>query len=345
MYRQYFLLAEHGIAGRNLALPDNFSIESPLEKKMLDNLLFCLNATVPVFLLMVLGYFFKYTKIFDEELTKGLNKFVFKIALPLLVYEELSTSDVEEIWDTRFVIFCFVATVSSIIIAFLFAMLIKEKDIRPEVIQGSYRSSAALLGVGIATNLYGSAGLTPLMIIGAVPLYNVLAVIVLTVGKTDGKLTPALIKKTLLGVVTNPIIIGIVLGLLRALLPLPILLPKTMDYLSGLATPLGLMALGASFDLKAAIDEIWPTALATFLKLVGLGLLIIPVAIHLGFTQEKLIAILIMTSSPTTVSSFVMAKSMGYNGTVSAGIVMLTTILSAFTLTIWLYVLRCMGLI
>ena len=312
---------------------------------MLANLLFCLNATVPIFLLMVLGYVFKKINIFNDGLTKGLNNFVFKVALPVLVYKELATSDVEELWDAKFVLFCFLATVLSIIIAYTLSFLFKEKEIRPEFVQGTYRSSAALLGVGIATNLYGNAGMTPLMIIGAVPLYNVFAVIVLTLGQGEGKLTGALMRKTLWGVITNPIIIGVMLGIVRAFIPVPILLPKTLDYVSNLATPLGLMALGASFQFKEAITKIWPTGLATFLKLIGLGMVIIPIAVSMGYTHDKLVAVLIMTSSPTTVSTFVMAKSMGYNGTVSAGIVMLTTILSAFTLTVWLYILRTYGLI
>ena len=312
---------------------------------MLANLLFCLNATVPIFLLMVLGYVFKKINIFNDGLTKGLNNFVFKVALPVLVYKELATSDVEELWDAKFVLFCFLATVLSIIIAYTLSFLFKEKEIRPEFVQGTYRSSAALLGVGIATNLYGNAGMTPLMIIGAVPLYNVFAVIVLTLGQGEGKITGALMRKTLWGVITNPIIIGVMLGIVRAFIPVPILLPKTLDYVSNLATPLGLMALGASFQFKEAITTIWPTGLATFLKLIGLGMIIIPIAVSMGYTHERLVAVLIMTSSPTTVSTFVMAKSMGYNGTVSAGIVMLTTILSAFTLTVWLYILRTCGLI
>lgn len=312
---------------------------------MLANLLFCLNATVPIFLLMVLGYVFKKINIFNDGFTKGLNNFVFKVALPVLVYKELATSDVEELWDAKFVLFCFLATVLSIIIAYTLSFLFKEKEIRPEFVQGTYRSSAALLGVGIATNLYGNAGMTPLMIIGAVPLYNVFAVIVLTLGQGEGKLTGALMRKTLWGVITNPIIIGVMLGIVRAFIPVPILLPKTLNYVSCLATPLGLMALGASFHFKEAITKLWPTGLATFLKLIGLGMIIIPIAVSMGYTHDRLIALLIMTSSPTTVSTFVMAKSMGYNGTVSAGIVMLTTILSAFTLTVWLYILRTYGLI
>lgn len=314
---------------------------------MLDNLVFCLNATVPIFLLMVLGYFFKRIELFTESMTKGLNKFVFKVALPVLVFKELAGSDFHSVWDGRFLLFCFLATLASIVISYIIARLcFKDKSVFAEFIQGSYRSSAALLGVGIVENLYGSAGMVPLMIIGAVPLYNVAAVIILTVSAEEhGKIDGSLIKRTVKGVLSNPIIVGIAIGLVWSLAKLPILFPKTIGYVSNLATPLGLMALGASFELRAAIKKVGPTVIATALKLIGFCAIWIPVAIAMGYTHDKLIAVLIMTGSPTTVSCFVMAKSMGHEGTVSAGIVMLTTLLSAFTLTLWLYILRINGLI
>lgn len=312
---------------------------------MLENLLFCLNATVPIFMLMLLGYFFKVKKIFTPELTKGINGFVFKVALPVLVYKELATADVGELWDGGFVLFCFLATLGSIAIGYLLSLLFKDRKLRPEFIQGSFRSSAALLGAGIAINLYGNAGMIPIMIIGAVPLYNIAAVVMLTVGQGEGKITKELIKKTLWGVIKNPIIIGIILGMIRSMIPIGILLPKTLSYVSGLATPLGLMALGASFEFEKMRSKITPTVFATFFKLIGHTLIWGMIAISLGYTHDKLIAVLIMTGSPTTVSSFVMAKQMGYDGTVSAGIVMLTTVLSAFTLTLWLYILKSNALI
>ena len=313
---------------------------------MLSNLIFCLNATIPIFLLMVLGYIFKKIHIFDDALTSGMNSFVFKVALPILVYKELASQDFKDIWDAGFILYCFFATLISIIIAYIIATFFTDKTIRSEFVQGSYRSSAALLGVGIAINLYGNAGMVPLMIIGAVPLYNIVAVIVLTVDASgESTLTPSLIKKTLIGVITNPIIIGIILGLLRSFVPHDLLLPKTVNFLSGLATPLGLLALGASFEFSDALKKLAPTLVATFLKLIGFCAMWIPLAVQLGYRDSKLIAILIMAGSPTTVSSFVMAKNMGHDGTVSAGIVMLTTLLSAFTLTLWLYILKTLGYI
>ena len=85
----------------------------------MENLLFCLNATVPVFMLMVLGFFFRKINLFDDPFVNKANKFVFTIALPVLVFQDLATTDFISSWDTRFVLFCFVITVVSIFIAFL----------------------------------------------------------------------------------------------------------------------------------------------------------------------------------------------------------------------------------
>ena len=88
-----------------------------------------------------------------------------------------------------------------------------------------------------------------------------------------------------------------------------------------------------------------PTIVAVFMKLVGFCAVFLPVAAVLGFRNEELIAILVMLGSATTVSSFVMARNMGHEGTLSSGVIMMTTLLSAFTLTMWLDVLRSFGLV
>ncbi len=313
----------------------------------MENLVFCLNATVPVFLLMVLGLLFLRLGMFDENFTKRMNAFVFKVALPVLVFQDLSTQDFRAVWDGKYVLFCFAATLISILLSMAVSFLFN-RDIRGEFAQASYRSSAALLGIGFIQNIYGSSGMAPLMIIGTVPLYNIMAVVILSFLKPDrGHLDGRLIAGTLKGIVTNPIIIGIVLGLLWSLLgiPQPVIMSKTVKYIANLASPLGLMALGASFDYRKAFSRIRPALVAAAFKLVVFCAMFLPAAVWLGFTHDKLVAVLVMLGSPTTVSCFVMAKSMGHEGTLSASIVMITTFLSAFTLTGWLYLLRSFGLV
>ena len=301
----------------------------------MENLIFSLNATVPIFLMMVLGMIFRKIGWMDIEFAEEMNKFVFLVPLPVLLFSDLATVDFEEVWNIRFVIFCFIVTFISIAIVAGISFLWKDKTIQGEFIQSSYRSSAALLGIAFIQNIYGNAGMAPLMIIGSVPLYNVMAV--------DREVW----KKTLKGIMTNPIIIGIVAGLIWSALriPMPLILNKAVSSIGAVATPMGLMAMGAAFDFKKAMGKVKPAVTAAFIKLIGFVAIFLPLAAYLGFRREELIAILVMLGSATTVSSFVMAKNMGHEGVLSSSVVMLTTLFSAFTLTGWLYLLKSLSLI
>jgi hypothetical protein len=313
---------------------------------MMENLIFSLNATLPVFLTMMSGWLFKKLGLLDVAFVSRLNQFVFKVALPLLLFEELSEVDFFEVWDTRFVLFCFLGTLLCIGFVTALSYLWKKPSIQGEFIQAAYRSSAAILGIAFIQNIYGNAAMAPLMIFATVPLYNMMAVVVLSVMKPVREpLSRSLVRKTLKGIVTNPIILGIAAGMVWSLLGLhmPTIASKTISNLATLATPLGLMAMGGAFEWKQVRTNLAPTLVAAFIKLVLFAAVLLPVAIALGFTDEKLVAILVMLGSATTVSSFVMAKNMGHEGTLTSNVVMLTTLFSAFTLTFWLYLLKTIG--
>ena len=314
----------------------------------MENLIFCLNATIPIFLTLMLGLFFRKIGLFDDTFVSRLNKFVFNAALPALLFLDIAKSDFYSVWNTKFVLFCFFVTLISIGISTGLSYLLKPRNIQGEFIQASYRSSAAILGIAIIQNLYGNAGMAPLMIIGSVPLYNIMAVVVLSVFKPgNNSFDKALVKKTLKGIATNPIIIGIVAGFVWSALklPMPSILHKTVSSIGATATPMGLMSMGATFEMKKATSKMKPTLVAVFMKLVGFCAIFLPMAALLGFRNEELIAILVMLGSATTVSCFVMARNMGHEGTLSSGVIMMTTLLSAFTLTMWLDVLRSFGLV
>lgn len=314
----------------------------------MENLIFSLNATVPIFLLMMLGLFFRKIGWIDEAFASKMNKFVFLVPLPALLFEDLATVDFAEVWDMKFVLFCFCATLVSIAAAAAVSFLWKDRTIQGEFIQASYRSSAALLGIAFIQNIYGNAGMAPLMIIGSVPLYNVMAVVVLSFFQPERKkLDRQVWINTLKGIVTNPIILGIIAGLLWSALrlPMPPILEKTVSNIGAVATPMGLMAMGAAFDIRKAFGKAGPAVAASVMKLVVFAAVFLPLAVWLGFRREQLVAILIMLGSATTVSCYVMARNMGHEGVLTSSTVMLTTICSAFTVTGWLYILRSLGLI
>lgn len=266
----------------------------------------------------------------------------------MLLFQDIAKIDIYEAWDPKMILFCFAITSLSIMISVLLSRFLHPSDIRGEFIQASYRSSAAILGIAIIQNLYGNAGMAPLMIIASVPLYNVMAVVVLSVFKPgQGKIDGTVLKRTLKGIVTNPIILGIAAGTLWSLLrlPFPKILDSTAGNLAKTATPLGLMAMGGSLHFGKAFSRLKASVACTFMKLVGYEALFLPLAIRCGFTKDKLVSIIIMLGSASTVTCFVMAKNMGHEGSFSSGVVLLTTLFSAFTLTLWLFICKGLGLI
>lgn len=315
----------------------------------MEQLFFSLNATVPVFLVMVIGYVLKQCRVVDEPFVKTLNKFNYKITLPVLLFTDIAESDFYGVWDAEYVLYCFLVTLVSIVVIWVIASLVyKNKGQLGEFIQAAYRSSAAVLGVAFIQNIYGSSGMAPLMIIGTVPLYNVAAVLVLSfTGPSAHGLDKASLKKSCRDILTNPILIGIALGMLSSVMRVdyPPIIDKTLGNLSVLATPLALLGLGAGFEGQKALKQLAPTATASCLKLLVWPALFLPLAVSMGFTQEKLVAILIMLGSPTTASCYIMAKNMHHEGTLTSSVVVATTFLSSVTLTLWLFILRSMNLI
>lgn len=316
---------------------------------MLDNLIFSLNATMPIFIVMVIGYVLKKIKFVDEKTTNALNKLVFRVFLPALLFMDLVKQDFVAIWDNSFVVFCAVSTLISIVISALLALTNKDRSDRGEMIQASYRSAAATLGIAFMTNIYDNTAMVALMIIGSVPIYNTVAVIVLSLtSPEEAKASPGeTAVKTLKNLVTNPIILSIIAGLLWSLLkiPRPVIFTKSVTYLGNVASPLALIALGASFEFSNVKEKLGPLLLVVFNKLFLFCIIFLPVAAAMGFRDEKMVAALIMLGSATTSSSFIMAKNMGHKGIISSSAVMISTLLASFSLTLWLFVLRSLGYI
>ena len=315
----------------------------------MENFIYSINVTMPIFLVMVIGYILKQIGMLNDNFVTVANKFNFKVTLPFMLFKDIAGVDIKAVFDIKYVLFCaIVSTICFWVVWGTAKLLVRDKTIRGAFVQSSFRGSAAVMGLAFIQNIYGNCGPAPLMIIGSVPLYNIMAVVVLSFLKPgQNGMDKALLKKTLIGIITNPIIIGIAAGLLWSALklPMPVILHKAVSSIGGVATPMGLMAMGATFDIKKAFGKIKPTVIAAFIKLVGFVAVFMPFAVVIGFRREKLIAILVMLGSATTVSSYVMAKNMGHEGVVSSSVVMLTTMCSAFTLTGWLFIMKCFGLV
>ena len=316
----------------------------------MENFIYSINVTMPIFLVMVIGYIFKQIGMLNDNFVTVANKFNFKVTLPFMLFKDIAGVDIKAVFDIKYVLFCaIVSTICFWVVWGTAKLLVRDKTIRGAFVQSSFRGSAAVMGLAFIQNIYGSSAMGPLMIVSAVPLYNIFSVIVLTFEANDstGIDKKAKIRQAGINICKNPIILSILAGLIVGLLEIQFLtlVNKTVSNVAQMATPLALITIGAGFEGRKALAKIAPTMAASMIKLVLQPLVFLPVAAWMGFSGEKMIAILIMLASPTTPSCYIMAKSMNNDEVLTASVIVTTTLMAAFTLTGWIFLLKTLGYI
>lgn len=316
----------------------------------MENFIYSINVTMPIFLVMVIGYILKQIGMLNDNFVTVANKFNFKVTLPFMLFKDIAGVDIKAVFDIKYVLFCaIVSTICFWVVWGTAKLLVRDKTIRGAFVQSSFRGSAAVMGLAFIQNIYGSSAMGPLMIVSAVPLYNIFSVIVLTFEANDstGIDKKAKIRQAGINICKNPIILSILAGLIVGLLEIqfPTLVNKTVSNVAQMATPLALITIGAGFEGRKALAKIAPTMAVSMIKLVLQPLVFLPVAAWMGFSGEKMIAILIMLASPTTPSCYIMAKSMNNDEVLTASVIVTTTLMAAFTLTGWIFLLKTLGYI
>ena len=314
---------------------------------MLESFIFSLNVTLPVFLVILAGKLLNKFGLFPDSYASITDKFVFKAALPLLLFKDISEMNFRQDFDVKFVLFCVVVSFVMFLAIWAFSkLLLKEKSMVGAFSQGAARGSAAILGIALATNVYGTSGFAPLMVLAAVPVFNVMSVIILTVS-ADGGEKKISFSAILKGIVTNPIILGILAGLPFSAfdITLPSFLSGAVGSIAGTATPMALLSIGASFKLSEARKKLSPSLVASIIKLFLLPLVFLPMAVLAGFRESALVAIFVMLGAPSTVTCYIMAKNMNNDYVLSSNIVMIATLMSCVSVTFWVFVMKMTALI
>lgn len=312
----------------------------------MDNLILSFNVVLPLFLCIALGYFLKRIKMYDDSTLNKINKLCFKVFLPIYLFNSVYNTDLSAVFDIRLILFAIIA----LLILYALLLLIiprmeKDDKKRGVIIQAIFRSNFALFGLPVASSLCGeeNIGPTSLLIGIIVPIYNVLAVITLEAFR-GGK--PS-IKKMIKGVITNPLIIAPLIGVIFYLLHIELqtAVSKTVTDLGRVATPLSLVALGGSFTFRKVKGYAKQLMIGISGKLAIAPLLMITVAILLGFRNETLTPLMIMFGAPTAVSSFPMAQQMDADGELAGQFVVFTSGLAIFTIFVWILALKSFSFI
>ena len=314
----------------------------------MESLVLALEVVFPLLLLMVVGYAMNFFKLCDESNFEVLNRLVFKIFLPVLLFYNVYKTNIQDAINPPLMLFCILAVVAVVAVMFVFIPLI-EKDNRKRgvMIQGIFRSNFVLFGLPVTISLLGEAnvGVTSVLIAVVVPLFNVLAVVCLEFfrgGKFDTKKLLHIFK----GIVTNPLIIASTLGVLCLVfnIKFPEFAMKGVSDISKIATPLALIVLGGTFKFKKISANLGRIILVTVFKLVVVPAAVIAIAASIGYRGAPIVTMLSMFASPTAVSSFTMAQQMDGDGELAGQIVVCTTVFSIITIFAFVVCLKSLNL-
>lgn len=312
---------------------------------MLSNFVVSLEAVLPMFIMLAVGMGVKRFRLLTETELRHLNKMIFVVFFPPMMFTNLYGTDIEEAVDWRLMIFG-IASVAVIYGVSMLAVLHMEKDPRSRgaMIQAIYRSNFVIMGIPIAVNMYGHGNLavTAMMVAVIVPIYNVLAVVTLEVFRGGTLDFAGILKKVL----TNPLILGAAAGLLSVLtgLKLPAVLEDVVGDMASVATPLALVILGASIDFKSIRKCGRNLVVCVAARLVIVPAIGLTAAALLGFRDIAFVTLIAMFAAPTAVSSFTMAQSMDSDGQLAGNCVIFSTAFACFTMFLWIFLFKNLGM-
>ena len=315
---------------------------------MIDNIIFTANIVAPVFLIVALGYLSKRLNIINENFVEVTSKFVFNVSLPVFIFLKIFNLDLSKALEFGQIAYIYSATIITyLIIWFASFPFIKDGRNRGVFIQGAYRSNYAIVGLAIVSNLLGNSALGKASIILAflLPLYNVLAVIALTIPlRKERKVN---LKSSLIEIILNPLILAVIFALPFSYfkIQLPELILSTGGFVSDLALPLALIGIGGSLNLENIKKASGLAFSASVIKIIIIPIVLTYGAYLLGFRGDDLGIMFVIFACPTAIVSFIMAEAMGANSKLAGNIVLISTIGSVITFAVGIILLKSLGFI
>lgn len=315
---------------------------------MLENIIFTTNIVLPVFLIILLGYFIKRVGVIKENFVDVISKFVFNVSLPAFIFMKISVLDLTAVLDMGQIIFIYVGTLLVYFIVWgLSSLFIKDGRDLSVFVQGAYRSNYAIVGLAIISNLFGDEGLGKASLILAflLPVYNVLAVIILTVPMR--KIRKLNLKGTVQEIILNPLIIAVIVALPFSYfkIELPSMLFTTGNFLADVALPLALIGIGGSLNIENIKRASTLAFNSSILKLIVVPAVLTYFAYLFGYRAMDLGIMFILFACPTAIVSFIMAQAMGCNGKLAGNIVLISTLGSVVTISFGIVLFKQLGLI
>lgn len=302
------------------------------------------NIVLPVFLVIGLGYVLRLRGFMGEEANAWLSRLVFYVAAPLLLFRSAALESFA--WGQSLRVLLVVGGVAVLVAAGAYLAARRLPPARRGVVaQGCHRSNTVFFGLPVVVSAFGDRVLGPLSILVAfmIVVENLLSVLVLTL--PHQKLSardPALWTRSAARVGANPLIVGCAAGILvsTAGVRLPAGIDRALALVGGIASPLGLLCVGAGLDFGKLRSEMRATAAAATVRLVVHPALTYLALRSVGVTGLELGMAVLLMACPTAVVSYIMAREMDGDAHLAGAIVIGTTVASLATLLGWLALLR-----
>lgn len=303
-----------------------------------------ISVTAPVFSMLFLGVALKRLGLIDAAFINTASALVFRGTLPTLLFLGIVQADLRTALQPALLLYFVLATLGCFLLAWGWAILRCPEADRGIYTQGAFRGNNGIIGLALATSMYGDYGLSVGAVLGGVVIlsYNTLSAIVLAIYSPEAKADVWSLTKNIL---SNPLIIGVLAAIPFAAwqISLPAWLLTSGEYFAQMSLPLALICIGGTLTLESLRESSGMAISSSLMKVLWLPLVATLGAWLWGFRDADLAILFLYFASPTAAASFVMAKAVGGNHQLAAAIIVLTTLATVLTTNLGLFVLQWAG--
>ncbi|TBU89503.1 AEC family transporter [Phytopseudomonas dryadis] len=303
-----------------------------------------ISITAPVFSMLFLGVLLRRIGWIDAAFINTASSLVFRGTMPTLLFLSIVQADLSAALQPALIGYFVVATLACFLIAWGWAIWRCPRVDRGIYTQGAFRGNNGIVGLALATSMYGDYGLSVGAVLGGVVIlcYNVLSAIVLAIYSPDMKSDPWTICKSIF---SNPLIIGVLAAIPFAyweVIP-PHWMMVSAEYFAQMTLPLALICIGGTLSLASLRESSGIAISSSLMKMVWLPLLSTAGAWLYGFRDADLAILFLYFASPTAAASFVMARAVNGNYQLAAAIIVITTLAAVVTTNVGLLLLQWAG--
>lgn len=313
---------------------------------MLENLLFSVNMSLPLFAVLGVGYLLTRNGLFTEDYVARTTKLVYYVFLPPKLFLDVATTDLSSAFTPKYLLVIAAGSVLQFVVAWLCGdLLCKDPAKQSAAAHACFRGNFVYLGVALLQNIFGrDVPETALVLAVLMPLYNIQGILLMSVKESRDGIH---LRAILLDILKNPIILALLAGLPFALLriELPYVVTKSLSYFQAATSTVALLVVGANIRPSAIRSDLPLLFRVSAVKLLVMPLIWGGMALLLGLTSTQTVVLTIVGAMPCAINVYVITDRMGGDGKLACGAVVVTHLLSLFTMTGIVFFLRTMGIV